>query len=71
MSFEGVKPEVAAAAMAVCRGARSVRQVAAELGRSLDYTHRQLKEARDLGLVSWVDHRAGTLRPMVELVARS
>jgi DNA-binding IclR family transcriptional regulator len=49
-------------------GRATVRGVAAERGCALNSAHDQLVELRSLGLVTWEDGRAGTLRPLVAVV---
>lgn len=56
-----IPPHVAAVAIAVARGARTVREVALAVGRSLDPTHKALRQARRAGLVDWTDGEHGTL----------
>lgn len=46
-------------------GRATVRSVAAERGRSVSSTHRQLERLRLEGLVDWQDGTAGTLHPVV------
>lgn len=49
-------------------GRATVSSVAAEAGRSVVVTHSRLVELRRLGLVTWTDGTAGTLRPAVKVV---
>jgi len=62
-------PTVAAAAVAVLRGARTVREVAAAIGRSSAATHSALRRARYLGLVDFDDGQRGTLRSTLGVAA--
>jgi transposase-like protein len=60
-------PDVAAAAMAVLNGGRTVRDVGDRLRvRSTSTVYAWLCEARNAGLVTWENGRAGTLRPTIE-----
>lgn len=49
-------------------GRVTVREVAKDVGRSLDYTHKVLRRLKAAGLVTWEPGTAGTLRPLVEIV---
>lgn len=64
-----VDPMAAAAAVAVLRGARTVREVGDAIGRGSARTLTILRRARRLDLVSFEDGRAGTLRPRLAVVA--
>lgn len=57
------------ALLAVMGGARSVRAVAAEIGRAVSTTYSALSWLRRLDLVAWDRGRAGTLRPSVRVVS--
>lgn len=61
-------PLTAAVVVAVLRGARTVREVAAEVGCALETAHRHLKAARELGLVGWESGRDGTMHTRTEVV---
>lgn len=68
-----VPARAAAAAMAVCRGARTQREVADECGwKSLQTANKALHEARALDLVRFRTGpgSGGTLRPGVRAVPR-
>ena len=62
LPLNSIDPEVAAVFWAVHHGARTTRDVARIVRRSVSYTWSHLLEARRLGLVKFEDHRAGTLR---------
>jgi hypothetical protein len=67
---ECVPPRIAAIVWSVVRGARNHRQVVADLGMSSDGAAlRDLREAKQMGLVDFEPHKANTIRPAVEVVA--
>lgn len=47
---------------------RTIRAVARKANVALGHTHLQLTKLRDAGLVAWDEGKAGTLRPLVEVV---
>lgn len=70
--LEAVPPRVAAVTMAVVLGAGSVREVAEAVGwTGLGHALDSLREARAMGLVTWVDGTNGTMRPTLTIVAAS
>jgi len=71
--IEAVSPRAAAASMAVVRGARTMREVAAACGfGSLQTAQRALIEAQEYGLVFYEQGGVhGTLRPLFEVVANT
>lgn len=52
-------------------GRATVRSVAAERGRSISSTHRQLERLRWEGLVDWQDGAAATLHPLAAPAERA
>lgn len=68
-NFDIVPTQVAAVSMAVHAGATTVREVMDLTGyRSFSSTHAALKEAREMGLITWDPTLQSTLRTRLKEV---
>lgn len=54
---------------AVLEGNRLITELINASGLSRSVVHLGLRELRALGIVEWADHKQGTLRPTIRLVA--
>lgn len=73
MNREYVNPASTRVLLALVRvhartGRATVREVAAEAGRSIARTHLHLERLKETGLVAWEVEQDGTLRPLVAVV---
>ena len=62
-----ISPELTRLFIEVANGTTRLPDLAAKLGIARSTVHSQLTMLREVGLVSWVDGRRGTLRAVVKV----